>query len=267
MTVRNEAGYIETTLRSLISDGVEVILIDHGSIDGTRELAEQFLGGGLLRILDVPWRGVYDLTRLLAQQREVYRTSRHDWHLRIDADEWPRATVNATLAEFLEYQVAERHWVVNFDEFVFLPPLGVDMWGMDYRRLATDYYHFEPQPMRLMRAWRRGTVDDFVSGAGHRFVGLACERVHPQNQVLRHYIGLSWSHAIDKRASRRYGESDLSKGWHCNRLRMDSAWPVTDSPILRRAEPWHVRCLDRSVPSRSHFWEQEFPRLRRAVGT
>ena len=34
----------------LLEDGVEVMLLDHGSIDGTRELAEPFLGRGLIGI-------------------------------------------------------------------------------------------------------------------------------------------------------------------------------------------------------------------------
>ena len=43
MAARNEAGYIQTTLRALMAEGVEVVLLDHGSIDGTRECAEAFL--------------------------------------------------------------------------------------------------------------------------------------------------------------------------------------------------------------------------------
>jgi hypothetical protein len=60
MQARNEVGHIETTLATLIAEGIEVVLLANGSIDGTAEVAERFLGGGLLRIEHVPWRGVFD---------------------------------------------------------------------------------------------------------------------------------------------------------------------------------------------------------------
>ena len=75
IAARNEAGYIQVTLATLIEDGVEVMLLDHGSIDGTRELAEPFLGRGLVGIEHVPWRGVFDLEELLERKQEVYRAA------------------------------------------------------------------------------------------------------------------------------------------------------------------------------------------------
>ena len=76
MTARNEAGYIRVALQSLIEQGIEVVLVDHESIDGTRELAETFLGAGLLRIETLPWNGVYDLTAVLTNQQELFAIAR-----------------------------------------------------------------------------------------------------------------------------------------------------------------------------------------------
>lgn len=258
LTARNEAGYIDVALESLIAEGVEVVLIDHESVDGTRELAEEWLGRGLLRIETMRWDGVYDLNALLNRQRDVFATSRHDWHVRLDADEWLRSTDDVPLAEFLERCVDDRFCVVNFREYVFLPPVGVDMWGEDFRQLATDYYVFEPMPLRLMRAWRRRTPGDFVSGAGHRIEGLSSAVVFPEHQTLRHYIGLSWSHAISKRANRTYAADDLARGWHANRLDLRGARPVEHASVLRRADPWDTRDLDHSVPSPVQFWDPLF---------
>jgi glycosyltransferase involved in cell wall biosynthesis len=258
VTARNEAGYIDIALASLIADGIEVVLIDHESVDGTRELAEKWLGAGLLRIETMRWEGVYDLNALLIRQREVFASSRHDWHVRMDADEWLRSRVDLSLAQFLEECVDERYSVVNFREYVFLPVLGVDMWGRDFRQLATDYYLFSPQPLRLMRAWRRNALADFVRSGGHRMEGLPAGLVFPEDQVLRHYLGLSWSHAITKRANRTYAPEDLARGWHSNRLDLRSARPVARASVLRRADPWDTRQLDDSAPSTVHFWDHSF---------
>ena len=54
---RNEVQQIERCLRWLISQGFEVVLVDHASSDGTRERAEAFLGQGLLRIEQLAWEG------------------------------------------------------------------------------------------------------------------------------------------------------------------------------------------------------------------
>jgi hypothetical protein len=259
LPARNEAGYIAVTLQALIDEGCEVVLIDHGSVDGTREVAERFLGAGLLRIQDHPWKGEFDLGELLANVEGVFEQSSHAWHLFVGADEWLRADCDLPLADFLRSEVSRDFEVVNFREYAFLPPLGVDMWGQDFRQLATSYYLFEPGPRRLMRAWRRGArVGSLVESAGHTFADVASNAVYPMDQVLRHYIGLSWSHAIGKRANRHYAARDLARGWHGNRLNLRAASPVAVSPYFRTISPWDSRNLDASMPSPFHFWDPGF---------
>jgi glycosyltransferase involved in cell wall biosynthesis len=257
IAARNEAGYIRTTLQTLIDvEGIEVVLIDHASVDGTREIAEGFLGRGLLEIVDIAWHGAYDLAEQLRAKQSVFERSAHDWVIHLDADEWPRATSEVTLARMLE-AVSPEHQVVNFVEFVFVPPVGVDMWGQDYRQLATTYYAFAPSPLRLMRAWRRSSGLSNVAGAGHQ-LDVEQAAIFPEPQVLRHYIGLSWSHAIGKRANLSRSEAHLARGWSANRRDMREARPVTSGRLFREAAPWDTRSLDASVPSRHHFWEPGF---------
>jgi hypothetical protein len=258
MAARNEAGYIEVALRSMIDEGLEVVLLDHGSVDGTRELAERFRGNGLLEIRDVPWRGTFDLAEMLRAKEEVYSESPHDWHVHVDADEWLRATHDVPRAEFLNSNVDPQYVIVNFQQFVFLPPTGADMWGMDYRVISTRYYCFAQTPKQHMRPWRRGSVGSIVDGAGHTFPNVPVAAVFPEDQALRHYIGLSWSHAIAKRADRTYPGPNWPGGWHRNRLDLRAARPVEDSQYVKMAELWDTRALDTSTPTRFHFWQPGF---------
>jgi hypothetical protein len=257
MAIRNEAGYLQRSLTCLIEEGLDLVVIDNGSVDGSREIAEEFLGAGVLQIVDVPWRGAFDLAELLDVKQNVYHGSHHDWHLHVDADEWVRANDNVCLVDFLR-GVDSRYSVVNFRECVFVPPTGVDMWGQDYRMLATTYYVFEPRPRWRMLAWRARSVGSNVASGGHQFQDVPEGAIYPHDQTLRHYIGLSWSHAIAKRANRTYRPENLSRGWHANRLDLRAAQPVVASRYLRRAEPWDTRQVDASAPSKYHFWEQRF---------
>jgi glycosyltransferase involved in cell wall biosynthesis len=258
MAARNEAGYIAVALRSLIEEGIEVALIDNGSIDGTREIAEQFLGGGLTSIVDLPWRGSFDLKASLEAKHDIYDRSPHDWHIHVDADEWLRARNEVSVSELLGRFVDARFVVVNFREYCFLPPVDVDMWGRDYRALATSYYLFEPRARRLMRAWRRGKVGSNIEDGGHHVSGVADGAIYPEDQTMRHYIGLSWSHAILKRADRAYAPDDLARGWHWNRLDMRAARPVAAGRLIKHAVPWDTRNLDDSAPSQFRFWQADF---------
>jgi glycosyltransferase involved in cell wall biosynthesis len=56
----------------------EVVLVDSGSTDGTRELAE---AAGARVVVNAPWPG------FVAQRDFATRVARHDWVLALDADE------------------------------------------------------------------------------------------------------------------------------------------------------------------------------------
>ncbi|MGH9376932.1 MAG: glycosyltransferase family 2 protein [Terriglobia bacterium] len=72
----NEASHIARTIQSLQSAD-EVIVVDSGSIDGTREIA---LSLGAL-VIEHPWEG------FAAQKNFAAGQARNDWILSLDADE------------------------------------------------------------------------------------------------------------------------------------------------------------------------------------
>jgi glycosyltransferase involved in cell wall biosynthesis len=81
---RNEQSNIERCLRSL-SFCAEIVVVDSGSIDQTRELARNFTE----KVFDLPWLG------FAAQRNKALSYAIHDWVLSVDADE----VVPAELAE------------------------------------------------------------------------------------------------------------------------------------------------------------------------
>ena len=73
----NEEKILEAALRS-VSFCNEIVLVDSGSSDRTREIAEQ---AGARVVVNAPWPG------FVAQRDFAVRAARHDWVLALDADE------------------------------------------------------------------------------------------------------------------------------------------------------------------------------------
>ena len=73
---RNEESNIERCLRSL-AFCAEIVVVDSGSTDRTRELAKRFTH----KVYDLPWAG------FAAQKNNALAHAGHDWILSVDADE------------------------------------------------------------------------------------------------------------------------------------------------------------------------------------
>jgi glycosyltransferase involved in cell wall biosynthesis len=77
LIAQNEEKTIEDALRS-VAFCDEIVLVDSGSSDRTREIAE---ASGARVIVNAPWPG------FVAQRDFATRAARHDWVLALDADE------------------------------------------------------------------------------------------------------------------------------------------------------------------------------------
>lgn len=252
---RNEELHIARCLEDLHAAGIETILIDNGSTDRTVAIAQGYIGKGLLRIETLPWRGHFALAEQIAKKQEITEAIDHDWVLHVDADEWLcPAEPGATLSAAIERVDAEGYNCINFDEFVFAPSPDEDFTACgSYARRMTTYYFFEPEPRRLMRAWRR----DLKPGmdTGHHLSSDRL-RLYPHNFVLRHYIALSHAHMVEKYVGRHFDPAEVARGWHVNRLSLTAdALVLKPSPYLKRLERWDSTAFDRSMPAKTHFWQ------------
>jgi glycosyltransferase involved in cell wall biosynthesis len=258
---RNEELHIARCLNDLVRNDVEVFVIDHDSEDRTVQIAESYLGRGLLAIERLPWRGKFELGEQLSLKKEIITRLNHDWILHVDSDEWLCAPKGfQSLSNAIKRVDAEGFNCINFDEMVFVPWPNEDFTCREYSREMKTYYFFEPSHRRLMRGWRRDIVADNTGSGGH---GLASDRelrLYPQNFILRHYIALSLAHAVKKYVGRQFADDELKKGWHVNRRGIkDSELVLTPSPYLRQLQSWDSGEFDRSVPAKAHFWEWNRP--------
>jgi glycosyltransferase involved in cell wall biosynthesis len=262
VAARNEVLHISRCIRQLVEQGVEVILIDHSSSDGTREAAEYFLGNGLHQILDMAWEGYFSLEQQLLAKKRVVDSSRHDWIAHFDVDEWPSPPPPIrTLREMADIAAVHRFDAINFNEFVFLPLPGENHEYPGYETRMRDYYFFEPSYPRLQRMWRREASLSNTKFGGHRVTGRFV-RQFPMDGNLRHYIALSEEDAIRKYSARRFAVSEIKRGWHANRLEVTAekirgyfrSNSRDDIPMKTLPSPMS-REFDRTTPQKLHFWD------------
>jgi len=254
--VRNEEWHVGSCLESFFAEGIDVVLIDHDSTDGTRAAAERYLGRGLLGLVHMPWKGAFSLSDQLRVKAAVARHLDTDWLIHADADEWLQAPEEfASLREGIEAADRDGYNCINFDEFVFLPPPGGLYEGTRYRAMMRRYYFFEPSPCRLMRAWKARSDLRILQDGGHRIGGGPLD-VFPRSFILRHYIVLSAAHAVAKYERRTFSREDLARGWHGNRLGLDERNLVLpEASSLERLSAPQARDFSKARPLRTHYWE------------
>jgi glycosyltransferase involved in cell wall biosynthesis len=250
---RNEIGYLRTLVPYLLDQDIDLTLIDNESTDGTAEWLAASPYAGRVAVHRLSYSGVFDLTSQLALKAQVIETLRSDWVIHHDADEILQGPDGwGTLRAAIEEADAAGYDALNFDELVMLPlDPNIDAPYVNNRLC----YFFEPQPLRLMRAWRRSAELSNQSYGGHRLDGAYS--LSPARPLLKHFIVRSQAHAYAKYLHRRFPEHDLSKGWHRNRLSFttDNLTVPTRDPRLTLLPTPQATPTVMPEPQRLHFWQ------------
>jgi hypothetical protein len=171
LKVRDEADILEDNLRYHRALGVDFFVVtDNGSVDGTSEILDRYVGAGLAHVLRVETGTLRDdeedwttrMARLAATEFEA------DWVFHDDADElwWP---VRGTLKEALE-AIPERYGsvVAPRGEFVARP----DASGSWFERMIYREALGSLQP----KAAHRADPDAVVINQTHEVVSAGPER-------------------------------------------------------------------------------------------
>ncbi len=256
MCVANEEVHIESALRDLIGEGLDVILIDHDCDDRTIALAHQFLGRGLLSIERLHWTGQFSITEQLDAKWRITERVHHDWIVHVDADEWLSAPEpGQTLLDGLRAADAAGYNAVHFNEFVFVPRPGEDLYATDYRRRSTRYYFHQPHYPYLLRAWKHRSGLDNRPFGGHLVSGPV--RQYPIDFPMRHYIALSESHVRRKYVGRSFADAEVAHGFHYDRVdltRNSLRFPSDGDGHMRTLEHWSSKQFDTTAPVSENYW-------------
>ena len=83
----NEERSIGACVEHLHAHGVDVYLLDDGSTDATVEVAERYLGRGIIEIEELPSADAFRLREQCRRQEVLADTLDADWLIHYDADE------------------------------------------------------------------------------------------------------------------------------------------------------------------------------------
>jgi len=251
----NERRFVATCIEHLNAQGVSVYLIDNDSTDDTLEIAERYLGRGVVGIERMPRLDSWELWRQLERKQELAASLDADWFMHVDADELHTThDPRKTLAEAFAEVDAQGFNAVNFLEFTFVPTAeSPDHDHPDFVQTMQWYYSYGAKYPFRMNAWKRQEDPvDLVTSDGHEvdFPGL---RIAPRSLCMRHYLFLSVEHACEKwsreidpvRAEIQRGHQNFRLDFHAGKIELPS------ERQLRRAVAGQP--LDRSEPRRYHL--------------
>lgn len=258
MTAYNEERFIAGCLEHLFDQGVETYLIDNGSTDRTAEIAERYLGRGLIGVEKFPRvEGTYKWAPLLRRKEELAASLEADWFMHADPDEIriaPRPEL--TLAEAFADVGKKGYNAVNFVEFTFIPTREEpDHDHPDFVRTMRHYYPFMRNFPFQVKAWKKQSDRvNLVHSGGHR-VRFPDFRLYPEPFKMRHYPYLSVPHIVSKYLDKKYDPEELKKGWHGYRARV-----VAEKIQLPSQRELHLYtsddALDLSNPRVRHVMEE-----------
>ncbi len=159
MTASNEESIILPSLNYLISNGIEVFVINNGSNDATGDLARSLLGKGVIDVEDFHSESLASSSqdeRLLDRIVEISNTLKANWFIHQNANElrespWPGTTLKDAI-----YYVNQcgfnciDHAILNFS------PVGDSFRpGLDFRAYY-KYYEWGPalDQSRQVNVWK-----------------------------------------------------------------------------------------------------------------
>lgn len=218
----NEEDIIVTTLQYLISQDVEVYLLENWSTDSTYELASEFVGRGVIEIERFPKDGpssFYNWKEMLLRIEQVAGEIDSDWLLLQGADEihvspWP----GLTLRDGLRRVDREGFNCIDHTVMTFHPIDNGFVSGSDFESYFTHFDFCErPAAFRELNGWKQtGQKISLAESGGHEVL-FEGRRVFPYKFLLKHYPVRSQLHG-EKKVLRerkpRWDPEEKSRGWH-----------------------------------------------------
>lgn len=258
MTVRNEKRYLRTTLQHLNNQGIDVCLIDNGSTDNTVEIAKDFLDKNVIRIEHFPYNGAFELEPILKNEERLAKEIEADWFIHHDADEIRQApTPFKTLKEAFAEVDKQGYNAINFDEFVFLPTQeNPNHETENFVETMKHYYFYEPEPIkRRINAWKNLNQEVNISQSGGHKINFEGRNIYPKPFILRHYIVLSYEHAVSKFCGRVYSEREVAENnWHQER----AICKPQDITLPKNSQLTKLLDADKTEWNKKNAWKNHF---------
>lgn len=220
--VFNEQDVISSTINHLLTQGVDVYVIDNWSTDETFEIVKSIAAkSGRVAYERFPRRpnNAFELEKMLLRVTDVARQKReYSWIILNDADEirWS-PWKDVTIQEAISFIDSLGYNAVDYTVFNFSPTregFNEDcdlITFFDYGEFSGISGHFVQ-----VKTWKNVPDAEIANSGGHR-VSFPDQRIFPLKFLLAHYPIRSTEHGLTKifkERRGRYSKKERSKGWH-----------------------------------------------------
>jgi hypothetical protein len=213
----NEEDIVGQLVADLVSQGIRVYLLDHGSEDRTVEEVKRHGGNSLLGIETLAVAG-FALGEIVRRKQELARELPGSWFINQDADEFREGPwTDTNLFEAIRRVDTLGYNAIDFEVLNFWPTHDRFRKGDDVRAAFTHYERAGTFDKLQIRCWKRASGPlDLTTSAGHE-AAFPGRRVFPLRFLLRHYPIRSQEHGerkIFRERRPRYARAERERGWH-----------------------------------------------------
>lgn len=197
MPVFNESDIVGQVIDHAVSQGLDLVIIDNGSTDGSYEICRKYLGHGVLELKRLPTPR-FELTSLRNELHGMALKHHADWEVIYDADEFLESPYHELkFREAIQLQEKKGYNLVQFNCFEFWPT-EKDVRGVKDVRERIRYYSWNDDMQ--FRCWKVMPESPLTEVSPHlpRFKSEGILRVSPNKFVLRHYRFRSYEQGVRK---------------------------------------------------------------------
>ncbi len=218
MPVFNEIDIVEKSVSRLISQGLDVYVIDNWSDDGSYEmLLEMADKNDRIKIERFPNAPVNDYVwvEILKRMEDLSLELDYDWFVHVDADEFLEGyTPNVCLKESIRVADSSGYDVIDFTLIDFRPTKLSH--NLSYE--LPNHWEFSTRSgaKNIQRAWKnKSAKPDFHKSGGHALT--THNRLFPFNFLLMHFPirnEVQAKRKIFRDRLPRFGAEKSNYGWH-----------------------------------------------------
>jgi glycosyltransferase involved in cell wall biosynthesis len=196
--VYNEADIIENVVAYLLSQHIQLIIIDNGSTDGSYEICSRYVGKGVLRIRRLVTEK-YDFDLLAQALYDAALSFKADWVLLNAADEFLESPYpGCNLKEAIESEAKKGYNLIQFNNFEFWPTEKDE--GKSELDVRRRLKHYTWNDDLQFRCWKAAPGIKVTGTQGHypTFPKEVEVRIPRTKYVLRHYRVRSYEQGMRK---------------------------------------------------------------------
>jgi len=195
--VYNDEDIISEVIQYLLSQGLELVVLDNGSTDNTFEICKKFVDKGILKLVQFNTKS-YQWDLILRILYDLALTENPDWVIRSDSDEFLESGIKGmTLKDRIIQADTEGYNLIQFDRFDFFM---TDNDKENAKSIKEKMSYYSCQGDYLYRAWKYVPGIRIGDAEGHYpiFPDRSKYKINPGKLVLRHHENIIFTGLVDK---------------------------------------------------------------------